>query len=423
MRKVWKIFLLAIALLSSGAFAAFIQSPIPPSSRQNFFKDVDGDGRMDRIVVRFLGVITQDYIKQMVDSLDYTWVDSTGLVLRDVVLPENMRIDSANVRQVLIDVDQQKFERLSTPTSIYMPAGSYGSVNLYLSDSTVFHVSMRDGMAPSIMDAHLKSYRGRRVDSLQVNFTEWTETMDGCDVILEFKKAKDSTVRFLPASSVEWTVLASRALFTFDENLNLDTRLAPGDSLRITSGCLKDTSGNVVSNASRFVEVNGFYPFDLKTSNLIEDDGTASAEDAPVFQLMFLPFEEVEDERETSWNMTMEILGSDFEDALRNAEGLEAQEPIDPKKLKITYNVRIYTNLGSYVAGTSYVVQGDDRRFETAPTNLSLRWNLMDSHRRRVATGAYIANIFATIEYNGKVVYRSDAEASSVSRVFGVTRR
>lgn len=423
MRKVWKIFLLAIALLSSGAFAAFIQSPIPPSSRQNFFRDVDGDGRMDRIVVRFLGVITQDYIKQMVDSLDYTWVDSTGLVLRDVVLPENMRIDSANVRQVLIDIDQRKFERLSTPTSIYMPAGSYGLVNLYLSDSTIFHVSMRDGMAPSIMDAHLKSYRGRRVDSLQVNFTEWTETMEGCDVILEFKKAKDSTVRFLPASSVEWTLLASRALFTFDENLNLDTRLAPGDSLRITSGCLKDTSGNVVPNASRFVEVNGFYPFDLKTSNLIEDDGTASAEDAPVFQLMFLPFEEVEDERETSWNMTMEILGSDFEDALRNAEGLEAQEPIDPKKLKITYNVRIYTNLGSYVAGTSYVVQGDDPRFETTPTNLSLRWNLMDSHRRRVATGAYIANIFATIEYGGKVVYRSDADASSVSRVFGVTRR
>lgn len=423
MRKVWIKIVLAVALLCGGAFAAFIQSPIPPSSKQNFFRDTDGDGRMDRIVLRFLGAISQEYLEQMVDSLDYTWVDSTGLVLREVVLPENMRIDSANARQILIDVNQRRFERLSTPASIYMPAGSYGAVNLYLSDSTVFHVSMRDGMAPAIMDAHLKSYRGRRVDSLQVNFTEWTETVDGCDAILEFKKAKDSTVRFLPASSVEWTVLASRALFTFDENLALDTRLSPGDSLRITEGCLKDTSGNVVPSGGRFMEVNGFYPFDLKTSTLVTDDGTASANDAPVFQLMFLPFDDVSDDNDNAWNMTMEILGSDFENALRDAEGLESQEPIDPAKLKITYNVRIYTNLGSYVAGTSYVVSGDDSRFEAAPTKLSLRWNLMDAHRRRVATGAYIANIFATIEYNGKVVYRSDLDASSVSRVFGVNRR
>lgn len=423
MRKVWRKFLLAVALLCSGAFAAFIQSPIPPSSKQNYFRDTDGDGRMDRIVVRFLGAISPEYIEQMIDSLDYTWVDSTGLLLRDVVLPENMRIDSANARQILIDLDQRRFDRLSTPTSIYMPAGSYGTVNLYLSDSSVFHVSMRDGMAPSIMDAHLKSYRGRRVDSLQVNFTEWTETVDGCDVILEFKKAKDSTVRFLPASSVEWTMLASRALFTFDENLALDTRLSPGDSLRITEGCLKDTSGNVVSGPGRFMEVNGFFPFDLKTSTIVTDDGTASAGDAPVFQLMFLPFEEVGEETENAWSMTMEILGSDFENALRDAEGLESQEPIDPAKLKITYNVRIYTNLGAYVAGTSHVIKGDDSRFETTPTNLSLRWNLMDGHRRRVGSGAYIANIFATIEYNGKVVYRSDVDASSVSRVFGVTRR
>ena len=414
---------LLMALLCGVSFAAFIQSPIPPSSKQNYFRDMDGDGRMDRIVLRFLGAISDEYLKEMVDSLDYTWVDSTGLVLREVVLPEKMRIDSANVRQVLIDVDQQKFERLSTPASIYMPAGSYGAVNLYLSDSTVFHVSMRDGMAPAIMEANLKSYRGRRVDSLRVNFTEWTESVEGCDAILEFKKAKDSTVRFLPASSVEWTVLASRALFTFDEDLSLDTRLAPGDSLRIIEGCLKDTSGNVVPGERRFVEVNGFFPFDLKTSNLIEDDGTAASGDAPIFQLQFLPLETPVEEPENAWNMTMEILGSDFENALRNAEGLESQEPIEPSKLKITYNVRIYTNLGAYIAGTSYVVKGDDSRFESTPTNLSLRWNLMDAHRRRVGVGAYIANIFATIEYNGKVVYRSDIDASSVSRVFGVTRR
>ncbi|MBR4785117.1 MAG: hypothetical protein IK012_07680 [Fibrobacter sp.] len=423
MRRFLGNIVLAATLLCSGAFAAFIQSPIPPSSKQNYFRDTDGDGRIDRIEVLFLGALSDEYLKRMIDSLDFTWIDSTGMIVRSVVLPEKMRIDSLNVRRVLIDLEQERFDRVSTPSSIYMPAGSYGTVNLYLSDTTVFHVFMRDGMAPTILDANLKSYRGRRVDSLRVNFTELTATVEGCDAILEFKKPKDSTVRFLPASSVEWTVLASRALFTFDEDLTLDTRLSPGDSLRLTNGCLKDTSGNVVPGSGKFVEVSGFYPFDLKTTSLVEDDGTASLDGAPVFDLVFAPLDEVGEETEDAWNMTMEVLGSDFENALRNAEGLEAQEPINHSKLKITYNVRIYTNLGAYVAGSSYVVKGDDDRFGTSPTKLSLRWNLMDAHHRRVSTGAYIANVFATIEYNGKVVFQSDAEASSVSRVFGVIRR
>lgn len=423
MRKFWGYIILSIALLWSGALAAFIQSPIPPSSKQNYFRDTDGDGRIDRIEVLFLGALSDEYLKRMVDSLDFTWIDSTGMIVRNVVLPENIRIDSLNVRRVLIDLDQEQFDHLSTPSSIYLPAGSYGMVNLYLSDSTVFRVFMRDGMAPTITDANLKSYRGRRVDSLRVNFSEQTATVEGCDAILEFKKPKDSTVRFLPASSVEWSILASRALFTFDEDLALETRLSPGDSLRITKGCLKDTSGNVVSGSGPFVEVNGFYPFDLKTTDLVVDKENVPLDATPVFDLLFSPLDEFSEETDDTWNMTMVVLGSDFENALRNVEGLEAQEPIKYSKLRITYNVRIYTNLGAYVAGSSYVVMGDDNRFGTQPTKLSLRWNLMDTHHRRVSTGAYIANVFATIEYNGKVVFQSDAEASSVSRVFGVIRR
>ena len=414
--------MLAVALLCSGAFAAFIQSPIPPSSKQNFFRDTDGDGRMDRIVLRFLGAISDEYLAQMVDSLDFTWVDSTGLLSRYMVPPSKMRVDSVNVRQVLVDLDQKDFDQLTTLSSLYMPAGSYGTASLYLSDSTVFRVNMRDGMPPAIVDAHLKSYRGHRIDSLQLSFTERAEAVEGCDALLEFKKAKDSTVRFLPASSVEWTPYASRALFSFGEDLSLDVRLAPGDSLRLIKGCLKDTSGNTVSEVSRFVEVNGFYPFDLNTTNLVEDDGTASQGDSAIFRLMFLPLEERDENATKTWNMSMDVLGADFENALREAEGLDLHAPIDLSKLKITYNVRIYTNLGSYVAGTNYVVKGDDSRFEAAPTRLSLRWNLVDTHHRRVATGAYIANVFASIEYNGKVIFRSDIDANTISRVFGVNR-
>ena len=121
MRKVWIKIVLAVALLCGGAFAAFIQSPIPPSSKQNFFRDTDGDGRMDRIVLRFLGAISQEYLEQMVDSLDFTWIDSTGLVSRYMIPASKMRVDSASVRQVLVDLDQKDFEQLTTLSSIYMP--------------------------------------------------------------------------------------------------------------------------------------------------------------------------------------------------------------------------------------------------------------------------------------------------------------
>jgi hypothetical protein len=47
----------------------------------------------------------------------------------------------------------------------------------------------------------------------------------------------------------------------------------------------------------------------------------------------------------------------------------------------------------------------------------------MDMHHRRVSTGAYIANIFAAVEYGGKVIYRSDMQPENLSRVFGVKRR
>ena len=125
MRKVLEI-CLAVALLCSGAFAAFIQNPIPPSSKQNFFRDTDGDGRMDRIVVRFLGAISQDYIDEKIDSLTYTWVDTTGLISHFVAFPADMRLDTTNVRQMLVGVNQKNFERITTISSAFMSVRPYG---------------------------------------------------------------------------------------------------------------------------------------------------------------------------------------------------------------------------------------------------------------------------------------------------------
>ena len=74
------------------------------------------------------------------------------------------------------------------------------------------------------------------------------------------------------------------------------------------------------------------------------------------------------------------------------------------------------------MVGTRADIAGNDERLGGKPTQLSLRWNFMDSHGRRVSTGVYIANVTALVEYDGKAVFRNGSDATA-SYVFGVVRR
>ena len=95
---------LGMLLLCGGAFAAFIQSPIPPSSQQNFVRDTDGDGRMDQMEVRFLGNLTKEYITEMMDSLTFEWIDSSGAAKHYTVQKKQFALNQSNKRSVVIDL-------------------------------------------------------------------------------------------------------------------------------------------------------------------------------------------------------------------------------------------------------------------------------------------------------------------------------
>ena len=101
---------------------------------------------------------------------------------------------------------------------------------------------------------------------------------------------------------------------------------------------------------------------------------------------------------------------------------MDEKTPVSLSKLKVRFDIRIYTNLGAYVVGTRADIAGNDERLGGKPTQLSLRWNFMDSHGRRVSTGVYIANVTAVVEYDGKAVFRNGTDATA-SYVFGVVRR
>lgn len=419
--------MLGMSLLCSGAFAAFIQSPIPPSTQQNFVRDTDGDGRMDQMEIRFLGNLTKEYVSSMLDSLTFEWIDSSGAAKHYTVAAGKFQLNPANKRSLIVDLKgmQKSFRLLTALSTMEFSAAIYGSALLYLRDGSMYPVALKDAMAPAIMSAYLRNMRGKSNDSLTVLFSETVRTVPGCPALLEYKSAKDGKVRKLKTDEIRWNFWMNSAVFVLDKKASADG-ISFRDSLRLVSGCVEDTSGNAVSKVSQFSSLTGYSPFEVVVPSMAVDSASrhgAGAEGAglPIFQLNFQPLP-VESARDTAWGVYMDVLGEEFENALREILKMDEKTPVSLSKLKVRFDIRIYTNLGAYVVGTRADIAGNDERLGGKPTQLSLRWNFMDSHGRRVSTGVYIANVTALVEYDGKAVFRNGTDATA-SYVFGVVRR
>lgn len=410
-----------VSLFAGAAFGDFIQSPIPPGTQQNFLRDTDGDGHMDQLEIRFLGNLTKEYVSAMLDSLTFEWVDSSGAFNHYGVPAEKFQLNASNKRSLVIDLKgvQKGFRLLTALSAVEYSSSVYGTALLYQKDGSVYPIVLKDAMAPAILGAHLKNMRGKSKDSLTVLFSERVQVALGCASILEYKSAKDGKVRKLKSEDLRWNPWMNSAVLVLDKKSNPET-LSYRDSLRLVNGCVEDTSGNVSSQVAKFFPMTGYSPFDVFVPSMVVD-GAADKEGLPIFQLNFAPLP-LASKQDTAWGIYMDVLGDEFENALREALAFDEKKPVELSKLKIHFDIRIYTNLGSYVVGTRADIKGDDARFAGKPTQLSLRWNYMDNRGRRVATGVYLANVTAMVEYDGKAVYRNGSE-SVRTYVFGVTRR
>ncbi|PWJ65593.1 hypothetical protein BGX12_11382 [Fibrobacter sp. UWR4] len=418
MMKLWK-FVALMALLSSSAFAAFIQSPIPPSSRENYLRDSDGNGRLDRVDMKFLGTLSQEYVNQMVDSLTFDWLDSAGRVKHYSVGPKQFLLDSTYSRRAYLDLRSLEGQ-FALLTEMVVGKDSLGGFKMFLHDGTVYDIPVKDVMAPVISETFLKSYRGKKSDTLLVVFSERVMPVYGCEAFFESKSKRDSLNHFRKPAFMIWTGEKS-AQVIFENAEETDDYLLPRDSIRLTPKCFADSAAkNLSSEVALFSEVAGFYPIDVLSSNMAYSETPSS--DLPIFQMLFKE-EGADVPNDNSWGVAMDVLGPEFENAIRDALSLDHKKPLDLSKLKIFMNLRIYTNLGSFVVATSDEVFGDDPRFEGRPTRLFLKWNLMDGGRRRVATGAYISNAVVIVSYDGQVVFRNDIHHGPTTQVFGVKRK
>lgn len=409
-------------LLVSGVFASFVQDPIPPSSQKNYFLDYDKNGRMDHISIRFLGDISKDYINKKIDSLTVDWIDSAGEFVHMQIPSRDFLLDTTTRRGIVIDLEkwQNEFSPLTGLSTPDFFASSYGTCKLFLKDGSVYNILVKDGMAPSASRFRLRKRMSGGDDTLEVTFTEKAKLVNSCDAYLEFKSSEDSVIRVLRSSDAKWNAFNNVASFIFDEELKRENRLSLRDSVRLLSSCIKDSLGNAVGKNASFGLVEGNLPFEIFQQPLVYDYNLYSGK-SDAFKLSFEdPAAKVPND--TAWGFSMEILGANFESTIRETLGMKPSDEYDERKVVVDYSLRIYTNMGSFVANSRYKVKGNDRRFDGSAKKLFLRWNLMDSHNRRVNTGAYLANIDVVIFYDGTVVYHSGNDGIS-TQVFGVLRR
>ena len=425
----WKSVLMGlISLLPSGAFAAFIQNPIPPSFNKNFFQDTNADGKMDRVVFQFLGGITREYVEGMIDSIVVTWVDSVSRVTSFTLLPSELKIDSSYNRLVYFD--------FKTPVSTcpFLTSlnesqySSYGTALMYQSNGEKILISMKDNMAPVIQETFFKSYRGRGSDSLMILFSEPAYENSDCQTILEFKSANANEVYEWNYSSLYWDVFHRRALFILNEDAAVAVRLSPRDSIRIKSYCLADSAKNRVTKEAPFIALTGSYPLEIHTVNKATFVEKALSKNAPVFELQFLSFGS-EYPNDTAIGVALDVGGREFQTVIAEELSLrypllygDKQSEIDLSKVLVWMKASIFTNLGTYVARAEEQFKGSDSRLESEGKRVFWRWHFLSDAGRYVQTGVYLVDIDIRITYNGKVVYQNK-EKESRMQPWGILRR
>lgn len=432
-------FAMCALALAGNASAGFIQSPIPPSLYNNYFRDADGDGKMDRIELYFLGSLTAENLAQTLDSLSYTWVDENGAIDRNVIPRSALAFDTASARRLFYDLPQTISVHKDLTEFDLSSYGPYGAVELYHTDAgsvpDSVNVQMKDGMPPAIREVFLSMAQngGKAEDTLTVSFTESVMEEQAGSALFECKSAADSNTKELSANILRWSNDRQTVILT-GKNL-------AADSIRIRETALKDSAGNKTPANSAFHGVNATYPILIYTNTKAEMQTNDSLKKLPNFQWIFTSQGDTSP-TENELGVAIDAGGPEAATAIRDAlrrnraqqtKGLDLEEiSVDPSKLSFSMELRVFTNSGDYVTGTHGEIQCTDSRFSasgngmgnciTNPKRLLLRWNFMASDRRLVGTGAYIAQFPVRVTYDGITLYRSD-KSGKFLQTWGVLRR
>lgn len=416
---------------NQGVLVSLIRRPIPPAQKGNLFQDQDGNGTLDYITLTLLGEVDQEYLENELDSLAFSWIDSTGKVIRVNIPGSAFTIDPEDPRKLhyAIPNSEQFFPFL---TSIDPERfGEYGTATLYSTlegeSSISLPVTMADGMPPVIREASLVvSEKDGGRDVLTIRFSEPVSIPSGNSEIelFDLKPQSQTESRILAFTDIEWKNDQEVSLY-FGRGISLDMRPSSQDSIRIHGGAMQDLEGILVPTDAEFAKENLLHPsrpyrmvlgdFRFKISSVTitsYNTNDPALKDAPKMALQSRPFGTVVNPK-SDFGMVVDVGSVDLLHSVQRAikaklypkdSTLVVEElPVDTQAIEIRLELHLFTNLGGYVASHRQTISCTDEIFDgnciTNPQQLYLKWNFKSDAGRMVGSGVYHAQMMLRVQY------------------------
>ena len=378
---------------------------------RNGFYDKDGDGRMDSATVAFKEPISKKDLEEM--EVVLYWLDNQGNVLeiKPDLTDTNFVKLSKDGLMLSITVDSTKFDvqRMLTyvdTAGIDVDSLKYGFAKvtkpvIQADGSTkmeTYDCTMHDRMSPVIAGTFLEpeSFQKMEADVLTISFSEPVnrEAMEDLTALSEcFKFKVDGKWVSIPFSSLEWSKDGKSVKLHLENGVPLAERLNPADSLKFDFGKAKieDLDGNGVSEKSQPVMVKGDPRVLMQSTSLASLDRAVLLADKAAFTERFVNADEpMDDEMKKSLGVLMDV---SFATVM--GEDSTGVAKMDLDDVGLSWELKVFTNLGAYVGGASNKIKCNDKAFDgncfEHAKKMYIRWNMRSSEGRKVGVGVYVA--------------------------------
>lgn len=396
---------LNISLTSSKANVTFTLPPLDlPRVVSAAIFDDDGDGRGDRIQA----VYDRDIAASLPLSVRYKWPATAAAV------PGTDLASRLQGGQTLV------FKGTALSTAILTDgAGVFESAYRARGgkDSTQV-IPIADSIGPVLTEAAM--HLGPTSDTLRLAFSEplsAASRLVPAEQLFGYKLGTSATpVSVVPGQAL-WSTDGASVLLVFPSNS--PTGPKAGDSVRVNDGpgLAADAAGNRPGTQTRFRLITGDKRIGIQTVpyRRIAFDPALLA--GPVFQpSLEAGNADVKKVVESTGRMGF-LLDADLADYAAG-DGFTAPPYTE---VILEYEVALFTNHGVPVASEKKALACNDAVFQgdcrTHRGRLFLGWNYASLSRRKVATGAYVAQFSFRIRTQGKV-----AASNNVRQVWGVLR-
>ena len=379
---------------------------------RNGFYDKDGDGRMDSATVAFKEPISKKDLEEM--EVVLYWLDNQGNVLeiRPDLTDTNFVKLSKDGLMLSITVDSTKFDvqRMLTyvdTAGIDVDSLKYGFAKVtkpvvQADGSTkmeTYDCTMHDRMSPVIAGTFLEpeSFQKMEADVLTISFSEPVDrsALEDLAALSDcFKFKVDGQWVSIPFSSLEWSKDGKSVKLHLQNGIPLAERLNPADSLKFDfeKAGIKDMDGNGVSPKSQPVMVKGDPRVLMQSTSLATLDRAVLLADRAAFTEKFVNADDpMDDEMKKSLGILMDISFATVME--EDSSGVDKMNLDD---VGLSWELKVFTNLGAYVGGASNKVKCSDKKafdgncFEHAK-KMYVRWNMRSSEGRKVGVGVYVA--------------------------------